>query len=449
MAAIRLAQLGRQVALVERDQVGGVCLNRGCIPSKALLAAVKLLHRIRKAESIGIRVQGFQAEPSKLQWWKRGVVERVVSGLQRLLEGNGVKVIRGEARLRDPQTIEVYQDGLAQTLRADNIVLATGSVPAELPILPFDGERVISSDEALELSEPPRRLLVVGGGYIGVELATVYHRLGSRVTIVEALDRLLPDMDRDASILLAKSLRREGVEIYTQSQVLGVAETPRGLRAEMDTPKGRVERNYDRILVAVGRRPTLGGTGAEELGVKTDKEGFVVVDRQMRTNIPHIYAVGDVAGPPMLAHKAFQEGIVAAEAIAGMDSAMDYRVIPTVVFTDPEVASVGLTASEAEQQRIKVRVGRFPLQASPAAHLEGSQEGFVKLVASQSSGEVLGVVIVGPNASSLIGEAALAVAHRVKAEELASLIHAHPTLTEMLREAAEAVHERAIHLLKL
>jgi len=452
VAAIRAAQTGKEVLLVEREALGGVCLNVGCIPSKALISVASLYHRLQGEAERGLVVDGARVDLEKLQAWKRGVVERLTGGVAQLCKGNDILVAMGTATFTGPNQIIVETAGGAEHYKFDQAIIATGSRPIELPAFPFDGRRILSSTDALALTELPEHLLVIGGGYIGLELGTVYAKLGSRVTVVEMMDQILPGSDPDLVQVVARKLRRLGVEVHLRTRAEGFEDDGRVARVRLtrEAAGGKEETftvEADRVLVSVGRRPNSESLGLDRAGVQVDERGFIPVDEQMRTNVPHIFAIGDVVGGAMLAHAASHEGIVAAEVIAGEPAAFEPAAIPAVIFTDPEIASVGLTEAQAEVQGYEVLVGRFPFAASGRALTTGESEGFVKVVADAASHVVLGVHIVGAGASDLISEGVLAVEMAARLEDLALTIHPHPTLPEAIMEAAEAALGRAIHVL--
>ncbi len=448
VAAIRAAQHGREVTLVEAGELGGVCLNRGCIPSKALIDVAEAVHRLPAEAARGLRAGPPHLDMAAFQSWKEQVVGRLRGGVARLLEGAGVKVVRGRARLTGPAAAEVDTDDGRRAIAFRSCILATGSVPVSLPQLPFDGEWVISSTEALSLQEVPRSLAVVGGGYIGLELAVAYRKLGAEVTVVELLDRLLPAVDPELVAVLGRSLERLGITVLLGARATGRVEAAGRPYLRVEAGGAAHAIPADRVLVTVGRRPASGGLGLEAAGVALDERGFIRVDHAMRTSVPHIYAIGDLTGPPLLAHKASRQGLVAAEAASGRPAAMDVEVIPAVVFTDPEIATAGLTESEARAQGYEVAVGRFPFGASGRALAQGRGEGLAKVVADRESGVLLGVHLVGHEAGSLIGEAGLALELGATATDLALTVHAHPTLPEVLMEAAEVALGFPIHVPK-
>jgi dihydrolipoamide dehydrogenase len=448
VAGIRLGQLGKKVMVIEKAAPGGVCLNVGCIPSKALINAAKLYEKARHSAEMGLRIGDASVDFAKLQDWKEGVVGKLTSGVRQLLKANGCDYRQGTATLLSPHTIRLVVPGAADEIlvETEHVVIATGARPVALPGLPFDGQRVVDSTGALAFGEPPRRLVVVGAGYIGMEIGTLYAKLGSQVTFVEALPTILPGSDAECVQVVARKAKKLGMEMLLGAKAKGLAERGDTAVLTVETKDGPVELPADRVLVAIGRRPNIEDIGLEIAGVKT-AGGFITVDRQMRTSVSTIFAIGDVAGPPMLAHKASREAEVAAAAIADQPAAMDAAVIPAVVFTDPEIASAGLTAQEAEQRGHQVKVGKFPFAALGRAIANLDTDGFAKAVTDAESGLVLGVHIVGGGAGDLISEAALAIEMGANAADVGMTIHPHPTLPEALMEAAKAAQGEAIHIL--
>jgi dihydrolipoamide dehydrogenase len=449
VCAIRLGQLGQKVACVEAADVGGICLNWGCIPSKALISAAHLYQRARDGAAQGIVSTGIEIDVDRLQNHKDSIVKRLTGGVRTLLGANGARLVAGRAELEDARRVRVVaSDGTTRTLTADRaVVLATGSSTIELPAFPFDGSHVIGAREAVGLRSVPRRLLVVGGGVIGLELGSLYQALGSELTIVELLPGLLSGIDPDSVKVVERRLRKLGAKIFTGTRAPGFERLPDGtLSVKLETPDGPATAECDVVLVAVGMRPRSAGIGLEALGVDVDARGFVRTNERCETNVPGLYAIGDVSGPPLLAHKASKEGEVCAEVIAGRAAAKDWISIPSVVFADPEIASAGLTEAEAAERGLGTRVGKFPFAALGRAMSLGETDGFVKLVSDATSGRVLGVHIVGPSASDLISEAALALELGATAEDLALTIHPHPTLGEALMEASSAALGHAIHI---
>ncbi len=431
-AAFRAADLGLEVTLVERhERLGGVCLNVGCIPSKALLHVAKLIADAAGAAAHGVTFGQPRIELEGLRGFKDGVVHRLTDGLATMARQRGVRVLRGSARLSGPHTVELA----GRTVSFEHAILATGSRPIELPGLPRDDPRVMDSTRALALADVPDRLLVVGGGIIGLEMASVYEALGSRVTIVEREGQLVPSCDADLVRPLQRSLSGRCEAIHLSCTLAGLTPTSAGLEASFSG--GPPPAVFDRVLVAVGRIPNSDGLELAAAGVERDPQGFVPVDAQLRTNVAHIHAIGDLVGPPMLAHKALHEAKVAAETIAGMDVAFDVRGIPTVAYTDPELAWVGLTETQAKQHGIAYRRSAFPWSASGRALTLDSASGFTKLLLDPDTGHVLGAGIVGTNAGELIAEPELALELGADAEDLALTVHPHPTLSESVGLAAE------------
>ena len=446
VAAIRAAQLGKTVAVAEMGPLGGVCLNVGCIPSKAIITAAGLVERIRHADRYGIKVGDVSVSMPGLVKWKAGVVKKLTGGVGTLFEKHGIEHLAGSARFTGPGRVEVVTDDGVVEVAPGATIVATGSRPIEIPGFAIDGEKVISSTEALSLQEVPGRLLVIGGGYIGLELGIAYGLRGSEGTVVEVLASILPGTDPELAKVVARTMKKRKMKVMTKTRAISWREEGDGLVVTIENKKGEQEIACDRVLLTVGRRPNTEGIGLEEAGVELDDEGFVEIDMHCRTNVPEIFAIGDVAGQPMLAHKASKEGIVAAEVIAGAKSACDWMAVPAVIFTDPEIASVGLTESEAEAQGITVVTGKFPFAANGRALTLDHADGFTKIVADAESGTVLGVHIVGPEAAELISEGALAVEMGASLEDVALTIHPHPTLPETMMEAAEAALGHAIHI---
>jgi dihydrolipoamide dehydrogenase len=447
VAAIRLGQLGVDTVLVERDKLGGECLNYGCIPSKALIHVGNLVHHARQAAEMGVLCSDLSVDMGKLQGWKNGVVDRLTKGIGKLCEGNGVDVVMGHATFVSPHEVEIRGEGKGERIRGKQFLLATGGRPVGIPGFAFDGERILSTKEALEVEDVPEEMVVVGGGVSGLELGTFFAKVGTKVTVIELLDQLLPGMDRDIVRTIERSLKRLGVTFYTKSQARGWEEKDGKAVVTADTPEGTKRLPADRVLVTVGRRPNTDGLGLGKAGVQLDEGGYIVVDRQLRTNVSHILAIGDVVGQPFLAHRASKEGLVAAEVIAGRPAEVDYRALPAAVFTDPEIATVGVSEREAKEGGLRVRVGKFPLAASGRALTAASPEGFVKLLVDGQSGLILGASVVAYNASDLISEIALAMEMGATAEDLALTVHPHPTMPEAIMEAAEAAMGQAIHMI--
>ena len=453
-AAIRLGQLKVKTAIIEREYMGGVCLNVGCIPSKAVIHAAKMFEKMSHADDLGISLPGKPTlDMKKLQTWKGGVVNKLTGGVRTLLKGNGVTIIDGTAKLEksgpDGHRITVQTKTGTETIITKNIVLATGSRPFEIPGFKIDQKRIIDSTGALALDAVPQRLIVIGGGYIGLELGMVYAKFGTKVTVVEATPNLLGGMDKDCVAVVQRKLKKMGVEVMLSTKAKSwedkgdravlTVELADGKTAQIDT---------DKILMSIGRRPNSENLGLDVAGVTVDKRGFVIADDQLKTNVPGIYAIGDLIGGMMLAHKATKEGEVVAEIIAGHKAAFDVRTIPAVVFTDPEIASTGLTEDEAKAKgHTELKVGKFPFAALGRALSVNDTEGFVKVIADAKTGELLGVHIVANGASDLISEAALAIEMGAVADDLRLTIHPHPTLSEAVMEAAAVALGEAIHVI--
>jgi len=442
VAAIRAAQLGQSVCLIEKDQLGGTCLNRGCIPTKALVASMQALAMARRLAEFGVEAGEVRAHFDKMVARKNQVVSRLRAGIGFLLKKNKVTLIAGTGRLAGTGRVEVQaKDGPAE-VKARNMIIATGSKPMVFPSFGYDGRTIITSDEALDFQDVPERLLIVGGGVIGCEFAFIFSSLGSRVTVVDIMPTVLPMEDPDSAAAVAASLKKRDVEVRTGVKIEDISADGDGAVATLDTGERLAA---SRVLLSVGRRPNSEGMGLEGAGVEMGKRGEVMVNDRMGTNVPGIYAIGDVVGKVMLAHVASAQGLVAAHNIAGAERRMSYGAVPSAIFTSPEVASVGLNERQAKEEGLDVRVGKFPFTASGKALAMGEAEGFVKVIADGSTDRILGIHIVGPHATELIPEPTAAVRMKMTVGEFAKTIHAHPTLAEGLGEAAEAVHRMAIH----
>ncbi len=448
VAAIRAAQLGLRTALVEKQEVGGVCLNRGCIPTKAMLRSVQVLEDTRRGEEFGVLADNVRLDYSRVLSRRDQVVANLRRGVEFLLKSNGVQLVRGTAQLTARDRVEVRTNGATTALEARNVVIATGSEPAMLPVPGASGPGIIDSDGALLLDRVPHSILVVGGGAVGTEWATIFSAFGAKVTIVEMMPTLLPLEDEDIGRILARSFSRRGIQVYTGSRLVGLSPGPNGgWQGTITTPDGREEQvSAEFVLVAVGRKPLTRGLNLEAAGVRTGPRGFIEVDNRLQTNVPGVYAIGDVTGKYLLAHVASHQGIVAVENIAGRSRSIDYKAIPSVTFTHPEVATVGLSEAKAREQGYEVKTGQFPFSALGRAHTYGDTEGMVKIVADAKYGEVLGVHIIGPSASDLIPEATLGLNLEVTLEDIAETVHAHPTFPEAVMEAAAAALGRPLHI---
>ncbi len=447
VCGIRLAQLGQDVTVIEKQYWGGTCLNVGCIPSKALIAAGSLMEKIRHADVMGIKATGVELDVTKLVAWKQGIVGKLTGGVAGLLKNYGAKLAEGTATIVDKNTVKITggKDG-DKTFKVDDIVIATGSVPINIPGFTCDEKDVWSSTGALVPEKIPDHLLVIGGGYIGLELGMMYSKLGSKVTVLEGTPGALPGQERDCVKVIERSLKKMKIKLLTETFAQGYEKKGAKFVVKAKTKKGIEEIECDQILSTVGRRPFSEGLGLENVGLTVTKQGFLEVDNQMRTKVPNIYAAGDIAGQPMLAHKGSHEGLVAAAVIAGKNESYDARCVPAVIFTSPEMSSVGLTEDQCKEKGLNYKTGQFPFAASGRAMTLQETDGFVKIISDAVTDEVLGVHMVGPEVTELIAEAALAIEMGATVEDIARTIHAHPTLPESMMEAAEAVHGTAVHI---
>jgi dihydrolipoamide dehydrogenase len=450
VCAIRAAQLGMKTAVIEKwATFGGTCLNIGCIPSKAMLNASELYEEAaHKFAEMGIKVGTPAIDLAAMMKYKQGAVDGNVKGVDYLFKKNKIETFHGAGRITAPGKVEVKNaDGKAQVLETKNIVIATGSDAARLNGIDFDEKRIVSSTGALELPAVPKKLLIVGAGIIGLELGSVWRRLGAEVTIVEFLDHILRGIDSEVAKQFHRILQKQGIAVRLSSKVSGVDSSGKVLKVKVEPATGGVAETLDAdvVLVAIGRVPYTEGLGLEALGVKKDNRGRILVDPHFRTNVEGIYAIGDVIAGPMLAHKAEEEGVAIAEILAGQAGHVNYDVIPNVVYTYPEIASVGKTEEELKAAGIAYNVGKFPFAANPRARVNLTTEGFVKILADAKTDRVLGVHILGPDAGNLIGEAAIAMEFGASSEDIARTCAAHPTLPEAIKEAALAVAKRAIN----
>lgn len=447
VAAIRAAQLGQKVTIVDKANLGGVCLNVGCIPSKALISASHRYEHAQHSDDMGITAENVKVDFSKVQKWKAGIVKKLTGGVESLLKGNKVDIIKGEAYFVDKNTVRIMDEKNSQTYKFKNCIIATGSRPIEIPAFKFS-DRVLDSTGALNLNEIPKKLVVIGGGYIGTELGTAYANFGTEVTILEGADEILGGFPKDMTSIVKRRLKKKGVKVITKAMAKGVEEKDNGVTVTYEA-KGKEETvDADYVLVTVGRRPNTDELGLEQVGIEMDDRGLIKIDKQCRTNIDNIYAIGDIVAGPPLAHKASYEGKIAAEAISGEKSEIDYIGIPAVVFSDPELASVGYTDKEAKEAGYDVKVAKFPFAANGRALSLNDTDGFVKLVTRKEDGLVIGAQVAGPNASDMIAELGLAIEAGMTAEDLALTIHAHPTLGEITMEAAEVALGTPIHIVK-
>lgn len=455
VAAIRAAQLGNSVVLVEKDKLGGTCLNYGCIPSKSLLTSTEILTLIKDTSEHGVEVGKVSVDFKKMMDRKKKVVTTLVRGVEYLVKENRIKCIQGTAicvgkpsdilNLVEVETLEGEK-----TVEAKNLVIAVGSEPASLKEIPYDGKNVLDSREALELEEIPKYFGVIGGGAVGLEIGTIYQRLGSEVTVIEIMDEILPETDREISTTASSLLRKQGMKFEVKSRVVRSKILPEGKVEVVYTGRdGGEERKFvfDKVLVSVGRKPNTSGLGLEKIGVELDSRGFLKVNDRMETNKKGVFAIGDVVGGKLLAHKASREGIVAVEVISGKKSFMNYKAVPASIFIKPEIAWVGLREDEAREMGYKINIGKFPLRALGRALTLGETDGFVKFITEEKTDYVIGVHVIGSHASDIISEAALAMEMDGTAEDIGNTIHIHPTLTEAMMEAALSCRKEAIHVI--
>jgi len=448
VAAIKAAHLGLKALLVEKDKLGGVCLNWGCIPTKALVSTAELLNHLQRAGEFGIQVKDYSFDFPAIMKRKDLITQRLSSGVGQLMKANQVRVVKGEGQIIEPGKVEITDSaGQKEVIKAKNIIIATGSSVMSLPIPGINSDGVITSNEALSLSELPSRMLIIGGGVVGIEFAGIFRALGVEVTVVEMLPRILLPIDEEITRRLTQLLKGKGIEILTDSKVKEIKKNHQNLEVLISTTDGEKIIETEKVLLAAGRVPELGNIDVQRLGIELNGKA-IKVDEKMRTNIPGIYAVGDVVGKIMLAHVASREGIVAVENISGKEVLMNYKVVPNCVFSMPEVASVGLTEEEARKENDNIKVSKFPFLANGKALGMGETEGMVKIIADGDTFELLGVHILGTHASDLIAEGTLALSMEATAFEIVNTIHAHPTLAEAVAEAAEGVLGKPIHLAK-
>lgn len=449
VAGIRAGQLGLKVAVVEKDPfLGGTCLHRGCIPTKALLENAEIYQKILKSKEFGVTVGDVTLDFNAVQARKATVVQKNASGIEFLFKKNKVERITGFGRILAPGKVEVTAEGGAkQTLETKNIIIATGSVPKDLPHIKSDGKKILNSDHILELTAVPKSMLVIGAGAVGCEFASIFNRFGTKATIVEVLPQMLPIEDEEIAKEFTRLVKKQGIDVYTDTKIEKCEITEAGVVSTLTLKNGKQQTiETEIVLSAVGRKPVLEGVGLDTIGVKLDQRGYVIVDPYMRTNVPGVWAIGDVCPTPWLAHIASAEGILAVETMAGVEShPLNYDHTPSCTYTEPEVASVGLTEKKAIERGYEVKVGKFPFSASAKAKIIGESGGLVKFVADAKHDELLGVHIVGPKATELIAEACAALSLEATSESIAKTIHAHPTLSEAMMEAAHAVLGQPIH----
>ena len=451
VAAIRCAQLGLKTAIIERDALGGVCLNVGCIPSKAMITATHHLHKAQHDfPEMGLILKGLSVDMKKLLAWKNSVCAKMSGGVAQLMKGNQITIIKGEAQFKTAHELLVKTSSGTETVSGKKFIVATGSRPIEIPGFPFDEKNIVSSTGALDFDSIPKKVVTIGGGYIGLEISSYLRKLGTEVTVVEAQSHLLHGVvDPDCAQVVVKKFEKNGGKIITNAKAKSYKKTTKGYEVTIEFNGKDQVLDCDKIMVTVGRRPNSDQMNLKEIGIKVDDRGFVSVNSQRQTNLLHIFAIGDIAGQPMLAHKASHEGVLVAEVIAGHNRAYDVKTVPAVVFTDPEIASAGLLESEARSKGFKdLLISKFPFGANGRAVSMMETDGFVKMIADAKTHLLLGVHIVGPEASNLISEAALAIEMGARLEDLALTIHPHPTLGETMMEAAEATLGHAIHIIQ-
>lgn len=448
VAAIRAGQMGKKVLLIDKGSLGGVCLNWGCIPSKALIHVAKLFEEAQHSEEVGITFTGAKIDLAKTQKWKQSVVQKLVGGVSQLVKANGGEILFGTAQFLTANTLEVTLPSLEKTIvEFEQAIVACGSKSIEIPGFKIDGADVVDSKEALDWTAAPKRLAVIGGGVIGMEIGMLYQKFGSQVTVVELAPQLLPGTDTDVAKAIEKICTKKKIAVHLNAKALGYEKSKTELTLKIETSEGPVTIACDKILLSVGRSPNGNAIGLDKIGVSMER-GRVLVNKSMQTNLSHIYAIGDVAGQPLLAHKASKEGVVAAEHIAGHHAEYDVRAMPGAIFTDPEIAAVGLTEEECKKQSIAYFVGMFPFAALGRAVSTRATDGFVKVIGDKSNGRLLGAHIIGPHASDLISECTLAMEMGATIEDLALTVHPHPTTSESIMEACEDALGLPIHTIK-
>ena len=450
VAAIRAAQLKKRVVLVEKDRIGGTCMNYGCIPAKYLLHQTKIYRELKENKNIEGPLENIKCNWTRVQKEKNKIVERLVKGIEFLLRKNGIEIVKGEGFIKSEKQIAVKTEGGDQILESDKIILATGSRPAALPFLEPNGKEVVTSREALEFDSIPTKMLVVGAGAVGIEMGSIYQRLGSDVSVLEIMPTILPGSDREMVVRLERILKQQGLKIHNQMRIeeSNIKEGRVSLKGTDLKTQSAFEFEAEKVLLAAGRKPNTEGLTGKDLKLLLDKQGFVKVNNLLETSIPGIYAIGDMIGGYLLAHKASHEGMIAAENASGLKAEMNYKALPLAVYTEPEFSSVGLTEEESKKRGIKIQVGLFSLQANGRALTTGSQEGMVKIIADEKD-EIIGAHILAANASEFISEISLAMKRGLKIQDVSSSIHIHPTLSEGVMEAALKVKNQAIHVLNI
>ena len=447
VAAIRVAQLGKKVAIIEKEYIGGVCLNVGCIPSKAMITAAHKYNDVKEYEQFGLNVPEITFDWDKVQAFRANAVEQLTDGVEYLLNGNNIEIVRGTARFEDEHTLSIESEEGQKTLKFEDCIIATGSRPRDIPPVRFS-DRIVSSTEVLSFPECPDSLIVIGGGVIGIELATVYANFGTKVTVLEGQKSILPGTNRKLTNVVQRKLKEKGVEIVTNAMVNGSQETADGVTVTAEVKGKTEEYKADYVMLSIGRVVNTDDIGIEKAGVELDEYGLVKVDEQARTNKPHIYAIGDIIAGPQLAHKASYEAKIAAEAIAGMDSTIAYKCMPSVVYSEPEIAVTGVTSDEVKAQKLDAIQSSFQYAGNGRAIAMAETAGYVNLISDKATGKVIGCEIVGANASDLINELSLAIEKDLTVEDIAMTVHPHPTLGEIVMETAEIAADKPIHVVK-
>lgn len=447
VAAIRAAQLGKKVAIIEKEYIGGVCLNVGCIPSKAMITAAHKYNDVKEYEQFGLNVPEITFDWDKVQAFRANAVEQLTDGVEYLLNGNNIEIVRGTARFEDEHTLSIESEEGQKTLKFEDCIIATGSRPRDIPPVRFS-DRIVSSTEVLSFPERPDSLIVIGGGVIGIELATVYANFGTKVTVLEGQKNILPGTNRKLTNVVQRKLKEKGVEIVTNAMVNGSQEEADGVTVTAEVKGKTEEYKADYVMLSIGRVVNTDDIGIEKAGVELDEYGLVKVDEQARTNKPHIYAIGDIIAGPQLAHKASYEAKIAAEAIAGMDSTIAYKCMPSVVYSEPEIAVTGVTSDEVKAQKLDAIQSSFQYAGNGRAIAMAETAGYVNLISDKATGKVIGCEIVGANASDLINELSLAIEKDLTVEDIAMTVHPHPTLGEIVMETAEIAADKPIHVVK-
>lgn len=447
VAAIRAAQLGKKVAIIEKEYIGGVCLNVGCIPSKAMITAAHKYNDVKEYEQFGLNVPEITFDWDKVQAFRANAVEQLTDGVEYLLNGNNIEIVRGTARFEDEHTLSIESEEGQKTLKFEDCIIATGSRPRDIPPVRFS-DRIVSSTEVLSFPERPDSLIVIGGGVIGIELATVYANFGTKVTVLEGQKNILPGTNRKLTNVVQRKLKEKGVEIVTNAMVNGSQEEADGVTVTAEVKGKTEEYKADYVMLSIGRVVNTDDIGIEKAGIELDEYGLVKVDEQARTNKPHIYAIGDIIAGPQLAHKASYEAKIAAEAIAGMDSTIAYKCMPSVVYSEPEIAVTGVTSDEVKAQKLDAIQSSFQYAGNGRAIAMAETAGYVNLISDKATGKVIGCEIVGANASDLINELSLAIEKELTVEDIAMTVHPHPTLGEIIMETAEIAADKPIHVVK-